>query len=236
MAERFELILLRHGESTWNADDRFAGWVDIPLTDSGRAEAVCAGKSIHRAAVLPDVVHTSLLRRAVSTADLVLDAVDRHWIPVRRSWRLNERHYGALQGCSRGDTRSRYGADQFTRWRRSFDEAPPPIGAGSRYAQDHDARYHELGVVVPQSESLDDVLIRLLPHWESVVVPDLRSGRTVLIVAHGNVLRTLLIHLTGTPRAQANRIQIATGQPMWLTFDRTMRLIEHSSASERRTE
>ncbi|WP_155289332.1 2,3-bisphosphoglycerate-dependent phosphoglycerate mutase [Rhodococcoides fascians] len=225
MAAAFDLILLRHGESTWNADDRFAGWVDVPLTDVGRAEAVCAGRSIDKTGVLPDVVHTSFLRRAISTADLVLDTVDRHWIPVRRTWRLNERHYGALQGCGRQDIRSRFGADQFRRWRRSFDEAPPPIEPDSLYGQDRDVRYVESGVDVPTSESLDDVSARLLPHWQASVVPDLRSGKTVLIVAHGNVLRTLLIHLTGTPRSEAEGIQIATGKPMWLTLDNAMRPI-----------
>lgn len=225
MVDTFDLILLRHGESTWNADDRFAGWVDIPLTDAGRAEAVCAGRTIETTAVLPDVVHTSLLKRAVSTADLVLDTLGRHWIPVSRTWRLNERHYGALQGCSRGDIRRRYGSEQFARWRRSFGEAPPPIEPGSRYGQDRDVRYQSCGIDVPTSESLDDVSTRLLPYWETSVVPDLRSGKTVLIVAHGNVLRTLLIHLTGTPRAEADRIQIATGAPIWLTLDKSMRPI-----------
>lgn len=229
MADLFDLILLRHGESTWNADDRFAGWVDIPLTDAGRAEAMRAGRSIVEAAVLPDIVHTSLLRRAISTADLVLDSAERHWIPVRRTWRLNERHYGALQGCSRGDIRRRYGADQFRRWRRSFDEAPPSIEPGSLYGQDRDKRYRVHNVEVPSAESLDDVLTRLHPYWADTVVPDLRSGKTVLIVAHGNVLRTLLIHLTGTQRSHADTIQIATGTPIWLTLDDSMRVVSHRS-------
>lgn len=217
------LILLRHGESTWNADDRFAGWVDIPLTDGGREEAIRAGHAITEAAVLPDVVHTSLLRRAISTANTVLDTTDRHWIPVRRTWRLNERHYGALQGCSRGDIRDKFGADQFKRWRRSFDEAPPPLEPGSTWGQDREIRYQSSCVDVPKTESLHDVTTRLLPHWTGSVVPDLRSGKTVLVVAHGNVLRTLLIHLHGIPRSEADQIQISTGEPLWLTLDESLR-------------
>ncbi|CAI7976666.1 2,3-bisphosphoglycerate-dependent phosphoglycerate mutase [Frankia sp. Hr75.2] len=189
------LLLLRHGESSWNAADRFAGWVDVPLSALGRVQAGRCGDLLRDTGLFPDVVHTSLLRRAVSTADLALDAADRHWIPVRRSWRLNERHYGALQGRNRMQVRAEYGADLLRFWRRSFHGTPPPIAPGSLFGQDDDARYRELGVRVPRTESIADVLDRLRPYYESEIANDLGAGRTVLVVAHGNVLRALIRHL-----------------------------------------
>ena len=202
------LILLRHGESMWNAADRFAGWTDVPLSDVGRKEAAACGALLARTGLLPDVVHTSLLRRAISTAAIALDAADRHWIPVHRSWRLNERHYGALEGQSREDIRARFGDELFMAWRRSYDVAPPPRD------REPDARYRALGVDVPASESLRDVLDRLLPHWESAISDDLRADRTVLVVAHGNVLRALISHLERIPSDAIRDIAVPTGEPL----------------------
>lgn len=165
------LVLLRHAESAWNAADLFAGWVDVPLSERGRAEARWCGESLARNGLLPDLVHTSLLRRAISTANIALDVADRHWIDVRRNWRLNERHYGALQGRSRTQVRDDFGHEQFMRWRRSYDTPPPPA------EPDTDVRYRDLGVPVPRTESLKDVLARLLPYWEVAIAPDLRASR-----------------------------------------------------------
>ena len=167
------LILLRHGESDWNQKNLFTGWVDVDLTDKGRAEAARGGQLLKDAGILPDVVHTSVLRRAITTANLALDAADRHWIPVRRSWRLNERHYGALQGLDKAATRDKYGDEQFMLWRRSFDTPPPPIEAGSEFDQTSDPRY--AGVDVPLTECLADVIPRMMPYWENDIQADLRK-------------------------------------------------------------
>ena len=189
------LILLRHGESDWNQKNLFTGWVDVDLTDKGRAEAARGGQLLKDAGILPDVVHTSVLRRAITTANLALDAADRHWIPVRRSWRLNERHYGALQGLDKAATRDKYGDAQFMLWRRSFDTPPPPIEAGSEFDQTSDPRY--AGVDVPLTECLADVIPRMMPYWENDIQADLRDGKVVLVTAHGNSLRALVKHLDG---------------------------------------
>ena len=170
------LILLRHGQSEWNAKNLFTGWVDVPLTEQGREEAISGGEQLVEAGLLPDVVHTSVLRRAITTANLALDAFDRHWIPVRRSWRLNERHYGALQGLDKAATRDKYGDEQFMLWRRSFDTPPPPIEAGSEFDQTGDPRY--AGVDVPLTECLKDVIPRMMPYWENEIQNDLADGLT----------------------------------------------------------
>src|SRR6478735_12741495 len=185
------LILLRHGESDWNEKNLFTGWVDVDLTDKGRAEAVRAGELIKDLERQPDVLYTSLLRRAITTANLALDAADRHWIPVHRDWRLNERHYGALQGLDKAETKDKYGDEQFMKWRRSYDTPPPPIEAGSTYSQDSEPRYADIGGG-PLTECLKDVVERFVPYYESTIVPDLKAGKTVLIAAHGNSLRALV--------------------------------------------
>ena len=189
----YKLILLRHGQSDWNEKNLFTGWVDVPLTELGKKEAVHGGELMKQEGVLPDILYTSLLRRAIYTANLALDAADRHWIPVKRNWRLNERHYGALQGKNKKEIRDEYGEEQFMQWRRSYDTPPPAIEPGSEFSQDGDVRYE--GEPIPATECLKDVLERLLPYWEEEIVPDIKSGKTVLITAHGNSLRAIVKHL-----------------------------------------
>src|SRR5881397_1071182 len=180
------LVLLRHGESEWNAKNLFTGWVDVDLSAKGRDEATRGGELLRDAGLLPDVVHTSVLRRAITTANLSLDACDRHWVPVTRHWRLNERHYGDLQGKDKAQVREQYGEEQFMIWRRSYDTPPPPLADDNEFSQAHDPRYADLGDALPRTECLKDVLIRLMPYWESDIKADLKAGKTVLVTAHGN--------------------------------------------------
>jgi 2,3-bisphosphoglycerate-dependent phosphoglycerate mutase len=213
------LVLLRHGESTWNAENLFTGWVDVPLSEKGADEARRGGELLRESDVLPEVVHTSLLRRAIATANIALDVADRHWIPVRRDWRLNERHYGALQGKNKKQTLDTYGEDQFMLWRRSYDTPPPEIDPGSEYSQDGDPRYADLGSDIPRTECLKDVVARLMPYWETSIVPDLRTGRTVLVAAHGNSLRALVKHLDGISDSDIAGLNIPTGIPLRYDLD-----------------
>ncbi len=215
----YTLILLRHGESDWNAKNLFTGWVDVDLTEKGRAEAVRGGELLVEAGLLPDVVHTSLQRRAITTAHLSLDAADRHWIPVRRSWRLNERHYGALQGKDKKQTLEEYGEEQFMLWRRSFDTPPPPLADDDEFSQVGDPRYADLGDEMPRSECLKDVITRFLPYWQSDIVPDLQDGHTVLVAAHGNSLRALVKHLDGISDEDIAGLNIPTGMPLVYRLD-----------------
>jgi 2,3-bisphosphoglycerate-dependent phosphoglycerate mutase len=208
------LVLLRHGQSTWNAENLFTGWVDVPLSELGEKEARGAGQLLADVGLLPDLVHTSLLRRAISTANLALEAADRHWIGVRRDWRLNERHYGALQGKNKKQTREEFGEQQFMLWRRSYDTPPPPIAPGDEFGQDGDPRYGDLGDATPRTECLKDVVERMLPYWESAIVPDLRAGKNVLVVAHGNSLRALVKHLDGISDEDIAGLDIPTGIPL----------------------
>lgn len=217
------LVLLRHGESEWNAKNLFTGWVDVALTEKGRGEAVRGGELLREAGVLPDVVHTSLQRRAINTAALALDAADRHWIPVKRSWRLNERHYGALQGKDKKQTLEEFGEEQFMLWRRSFDVPPPPLADDSDYAQADDPRYAGLGEELPRTECLKDVIARFLPYWEGEIVPDLREGRTVLVAAHGNSLRALVKHLDQIGDDDIAGLNIPTGMPLVYRLDDELR-------------
>jgi 2,3-bisphosphoglycerate-dependent phosphoglycerate mutase len=213
----YTLVLLRHGESEWNAKNLFTGWVDVPLSEKGVEEAKRGGTLLTDAGVLPDVVHTSLLRRAITTANLALDAADRHWIPVKRSWRLNERHYGALQGKDKKQTLDEYGEEQFMLWRRSYDFPPPDIELGSEFSQDADPRY--AGEPIPRAEALEQVLVRALPYWQSDIVPDLKTGKTVLVAAHGNSIRALVKHLDDVDDATIAGINIPTGIPLLYTLD-----------------
>jgi 2,3-bisphosphoglycerate-dependent phosphoglycerate mutase len=213
------LILLRHGESEWNALNLFTGWVDVRLSATGEGEAKRGGAMLAERGLLPDVVHTSLLRRAIHTSQLALDACDRHWIPVRRSWRLNERHYGALQGKDKKQTLEAYGEEQFQLWRRSFDVPPPAIAADDEFSQAGDARYADLGAALPATECLKDVIARMLPYWESAIKPDLLSHQTVLVTAHGNSLRALVKHLDGISDADIAGLNIPTGIPLLYELD-----------------
>jgi len=222
----YTLVLLRHGESEWNALNLFTGWVDVALTDRGREEAVRAGTMIKEADVLPDVVHTSLLRRAINTAASALDTADRHWIPVRRSWRLNERHYGALQGKDKKQTLEAYGEEQFMLWRRSFDVPPPVLADDDEFSQVGEPPYADIpDAELPRTECLKDVIERLLPYWESSIVPDLRDGKVVLIAAHGNSLRAIVKHLDGISDEDIAGLNIPTGQPLVYRLDESLKPI-----------
>jgi 2,3-bisphosphoglycerate-dependent phosphoglycerate mutase len=211
---QYNLILLRHGESEWNAKNLFTGWVDVRLSEKGIEEAKRGGQLLKERSLLPEVVHTSLLRRAITTSQLALDECDRHWVPVRRSWRLNERHYGALQGKDKAQTLAQYGEEQFQLWRRSFDVPPPPIDDNDEFSQKNDPRYADLGEELPKSECLKDVVHRMLPYWHDAIVPDLRAHGTVLVTAHGNSLRALVKHLDGISDADIAGLNIPTGIPL----------------------
>jgi 2,3-bisphosphoglycerate-dependent phosphoglycerate mutase len=219
----FNLILLRHGESEWNAKNLFTGWVDVKLSDKGQEEAKRGGTLLKERGLLPDLVHTSLLRRAIQTANFALDTCDRHWIPVRRSWRLNERHYGALQGKDKAQTLATYGEEQFKLWRRSYDVPPPAISDDDPYSQAQDPRYLDLGNEMPKSECLKDVVARMLPYWESAIVPDLKAGATVLVAAHGNSLRALVKHLDGISDSEISELNIPTGIPLHYVLDANLK-------------
>ena len=219
------LILLRHGESEWNAKNLFTGWVDVDLTNTGRQEATRGGELLANSGLLPDVVHTSLLTRAIRTSQLALEAADRQWIPVRRTWRLNERHYGALQGKDKKETLAEYGEEQFMLWRRSYDVPPPPIEPDDPFAQTDDPRYAALPPEArPATECLADVVRRLIPYWEDVLVADdLRAGRTVLVAAHGNSLRAMVKHLDNISDADIAGVNIPTGIPLVYRLDGNLR-------------
>jgi 2,3-bisphosphoglycerate-dependent phosphoglycerate mutase len=219
----YRLVLLRHGESDWNAKNLFTGWVDVDLSAKGETEARRGGEQLRDHGLLPDVLHTSLLRRAIRTANIALDVADRHWIPVSRSWRLNERHYGALQGKDKAQTLAEFGQEQFMLWRRSFDVPPPPIDDDSEFSQAGDVRYAGLGDEMPRTECLKDVVHRLLPYWEDVIVADLRAGQTVLVAAHGNSLRALVKHLDGMSEEAVVGLNIPTGIPLVYRLDEQMR-------------
>ena len=211
----YDLILLRHGESEWNRLNLFTGWYDCDLTDTGRQEGAAAGTVMADAGIGPTVLHTSLQRRAITTAQLALDAMGRSWIPVRRSWRLNERHYGELTGKNKAETTAQYGEDQVKIWRRSYDIAPPEISADNAYNPNHAERYDSLAPdVVPTTECLADVVARMLPYWYDAIVTDLRAGGPVLVVAHGNSLRALVKHLDGISDDEITELNIPTGIPL----------------------
>nr|NLD40543.1 phosphoglyceromutase [Actinomycetales bacterium] len=219
----YKLVLLRHGESDWNAKNLFTGWVDVPLSEKGWNEAINGGRMLTENGITPDVLHTSLLRRAIMTANLALDAADLHWIPVKRHWRLNERHYGALQGMNKKEIRDKYGEELFMQWRRSYDTPPPPIEVGSEFSQDADPRY--AGEPIPLAECLKDVLVRALPYWEAEIVPDLKAGKTVLVAAHGNSLRAIVKHLDNVSDEAIAGLNIPTGIPLYYELDEDLKPI-----------
>ena len=218
------LILLRHGESVWNEQGLFTGWVDVGLSERGTHEAAHAGELLAAASLLPDVVHTSLLARAIRTSELALEAAGREWVPVRRAWRLNERHYGDLQGKSKEQTRLEYGDDQYMLWRRSYDVPPPPLEATSDLAATRDPRYAGVAPdALPATECLKDVLVRMLPYWYDAIVPDVLDGRLVLVSAHGNSLRALVKHLDRIPDGEIAELNLPTGVPLLYELDEQLR-------------
>jgi 2,3-bisphosphoglycerate-dependent phosphoglycerate mutase len=223
----YKLVLLRHGESEWNAKNLFTGWVDVDLTAKGEAEAARGGELLAEQGYLPDVLHTSVQRRAIRTAEIALNVADRLWIPVRRSWRLNERHYGALQGKDKKQTLEQFGEEQFMLWRRSYDTPPPPLDDDSEFSQVHDPRYATLpSEARPRTECLKDVVTRMLPYWYDAIVPDLRTGATVLVAAHGNSLRGLVKHLDGISDADVVGLNIPTGIPLVYELDADLRPVK----------
>ncbi|PSL36599.1 phosphoglycerate mutase [Labedella gwakjiensis] len=223
MSEPYTLVLLRHGNSDWNQKNLFTGWVDVRLSDQGVAEAKRAGKLLVDAGIDADVLYTSVLTRAIQTANLALEVADRAWIPVKRSWRLNERHYGALQGKDKAQTLAEYGQEQFMTWRRSFDVPPPPIDPTDEYSQANDPRYADIDGEIPATECLKDVIERMLPYWESDITGDLAAGKTVLVTAHGNSLRALVKHLDGISDDEISELNIPTGIPLVYKLDADFR-------------
>ena len=216
------LILLRHGQSEWNASNRFTGWYDCDLTGTGEQEAQDGAALLAAAGILPDVLHTSLQKRAIRTANLALDVLDRAWIPVRRDWRLNERHYGDLTGLDKAETRERFGSEQLQAWRRGYSTPPPPITPDNPFNPNADPRYAELSDP-PLAQCLADVVSRLVPYWESAIVPDLEAGKVVLVAAHGNSLRALCKHLDTISDDDIVDLNIPTGDPLVYDLDPDMR-------------
>jgi 2,3-bisphosphoglycerate-dependent phosphoglycerate mutase len=227
MDTTYTLVLLRHGQSVWNLENVFTGWTDVDLSDQGRAEAIEAGRIMAQEGIGVDVVHTSLQRRAISTANLTLDAMDMAWIPVRRSWRLNERHYGALQGLNKKATADEYGLEQVHVWRRSYTTPPPALELSDPRHPVHDPRYAALAPeLLPATECLADVVGRMLPYWYDAIVPDLREGNRVLLAAHGNSLRALVKHLDGIPDDEISELNIPTGIPLLYVLDHDLHVVE----------
>jgi len=228
------LLLIRHGQSEWNALNLFTGWHDVDLTELGEQEARAGGNALDDAGLLPDVLHTSLQKRAIRTAQLALEEMDRLWIPVRRSWRLNERHYGALTGLDKKQTVAEHGADQVHIWRRSYDTPPPALDLADERHPSHDPRYASLPAdVLPATECLKDVVERMLPWWYDAIVPDLRAGRVVLVAAHGNSLRALVKHLDGISDDDIADLNIPTGIPVRYQLDDHMRAVPVESFEQR---
>jgi 2,3-bisphosphoglycerate-dependent phosphoglycerate mutase len=213
------LILLRHGNSDWNQKNLFTGWVDVRLSELGVTEARRAGELLADSGLKPDILYTSVLTRAIQTANLALEVADRLWIPVKRSWRLNERHYGALQGLDKAETLEKFGPEKFMEWRRSFDVPPPPLADDAEYSQVHDERYADIDGEIPRTESLKLVIDRMLPYWESDITKDLALGKTVLVTAHGNSLRALVKHLDHIGDDDIAELNIPTGIPLVYELD-----------------
>ncbi len=227
MTERSTLVILRHGESVWNLENVFTGWTDVALSEKGEAEARDAGTVMANEGLAFDVLHTSLLKRAIDTADLALSEMDMGWIPVQRNWRLNERHYGALQGLNKKETADKYGLEQVHVWRRSYATPPPALEPGDDRHPASDRRYASLAPEqIPATECLADVVDRMLPYWYDSIVPDLRAGRTTLVVAHGNSLRALVMHLDGISQDAISELNIPTGMPRLYGFDADLSVVD----------
>jgi 2,3-bisphosphoglycerate-dependent phosphoglycerate mutase len=214
------LVLLRHGESTWNLENRFTGWTDVDLTEKGRREAAEAGRLLKEGGYAFDVAYTSLLKRAIRTLWMALDGLDQLWLPVHKTWRLNERHYGALQGLNKSETAAKFGEEQVLVWRRSFEIPPPPLTEDSEHYPGHDPRYADVDRKdLPKAESLKDTIARFLPYWESTIAPDIRAGKRVVIAAHGNSLRALVKHLDRLSEEAVLALNIPTGIPLVYELD-----------------
>jgi 2,3-bisphosphoglycerate-dependent phosphoglycerate mutase len=223
-----KLVLLRHGESTWNQENRFTGWTDVDLSQTGLAEAHQAGRLLRDAGFAFDIAYTSVLKRAIRTLWIALDELDLMWLPIDHSWRLNERHYGALQGLNKAETAAEYGEDQVKRWRRSYDVRPPALDAADPRFPGHDIRYAGLAVEdLPRAESLEDTVERFLPYWHGTIAPSVRDGRRVLIAAHGNSLRALVKYLDGISNEQIVGLNIPTGIPLVYELDDELRPVSH---------
>ena len=225
------LILVRHGQSQWNLENRFTGWWDVDLTAQGEAEARAAGTLLREKGLLPTVAFTSFQTRAIRTLHLALEAAGRVWIPETKDWRLNERHYGGLTGLDKAETAARHGDEQVKVWRRSFDIPPPVLEDGSAFDLKQDARY--AGIAIPSTESLKDTIARVLPYYESQIAPQLKAGETVLVAAHGNSLRALVKHLSGISDADITGLEIPTGQPIVYELDDTLAATDRYYLSER---
>jgi len=225
------LILVRHGQSQWNLENRFTGWWDVDLTEQGQAEAVAAGQLLAEKGVLPTVAFTSVQTRAIKTLHYALEAAGRLWVPETKDWRLNERHYGGLTGLDKAETAAKHGDEQVKIWRRSFDIPPPVLEAGGPFDLESDPRY--AGIPIPSTESLKDTIARVLPYYEAAIAPALRAGETVLIAAHGNSLRALVKHLSNIADADITGLEIPTGQPIVYELDDNLAAIERYYLSER---
>jgi 2,3-bisphosphoglycerate-dependent phosphoglycerate mutase len=226
-----KLILIRHGQSQWNLENRFTGWWDVDVTELGVSEAKAAGQLMKAKGIAPDICFTSVQSRAIKTLNLALEEMGRLWVPVTKDWRLNERHYGGLTGLDKAETAAKHGEEQVKIWRRSFDIPPPPLEPGSLYDLSADPRY--AGIAIPNTESLKDTIARVLPYWEGAIVPELRAGKTVLISAHGNSLRALVKHLSGISDADITGLEIPTGQPIVYELDNALTADERYYLSER---
>ena len=225
---RFKLVLLRHGESTWNRENLFTGWTDVDLSDKGRAEAAEAGRLLKAGGYVFDVAYTSVLKRAIRTLNTVLDVLDLPWIPVVKTWKLNERHYGALQGLNKAETTAKYGDAQVKVWRRSYDIPPPPLEPDDARHPSRDPRYAGLSPAdLPSTESLKETVARFLPYWLSTIAPDIKSGRRVVIAAHGNSLRALVMYLDDVSEAEITELNIPTGIPLVYELDEQLKPVTH---------
>jgi len=225
------LVLIRHGQSQWNLENRFTGWWDVDVTEKGAAEARSAGRLLHERGLDFDLCFTSLQTRAIKTLNMVLEEMQRLWLPVEKDWRLNERHYGGLTGLDKAETAARHGEEQVRIWRRSFDIPPPPMEPGSAFDLSQDRRY--AGIAIPSAESLKDTIARVLPYWDQRIAPELRAGKRILISAHGNSLRALVKHLSGISDADILGLEIPTGQPIVYDLDDDLAATDRYYLSER---
>ncbi|MGZ3771114.1 MAG: 2,3-diphosphoglycerate-dependent phosphoglycerate mutase [Bdellovibrio sp.] len=222
----YKLVLVRHGESIWNQENRFTGWQDVDLSEKGRAEAIKGGKALKEAGFTFDIAYTSVLKRAIKTLDIVLDQLDQVWLPVHKEWRLNERHYGALQGLNKSETAARHGEEQVKIWRRSYDTPPPAMDVNDPRHPIHDPRYKGIDPqLLPSNESLKDTVARFLPLWTETIAPTIKSGKKVLIVAHGNSIRALMQHLEGMTPDQIMGVNMPTGIPMMYELDENFKVM-----------